>query len=88
MLIGATTENPCFTVNSALVSRSQIFQCEPLSEADIKTLMRRALEDTECLVLSRWDFLAEVHSSPDIAAGVLPVLSRRLREANEELAER
>ena len=48
----------------------------------------RALEDTECLVLSRWDFLAEIRTSPDIAAGILPVLSRRLREADEELAQR
>ncbi|MFQ5494806.1 MAG: replication-associated recombination protein A [Phycisphaerae bacterium] len=47
ILIGATTENPFFTVNSALVSRSQIFQFEPLCERDIKTLMRRALADTE-----------------------------------------
>jgi len=47
ILIGATTENPFFTVNSALVSRSQIFQFEPLSEADIKTLMRRALADCQ-----------------------------------------
>jgi CRP-like cAMP-binding protein len=48
----------------------------------------RALEDTECLVLSRWDFLAELRTSPDIAAGILPILSRRLREADEELAQR
>lgn len=48
----------------------------------------RALEDTECLVLSRWDFLAEIRTSPDIAAGILPILSRRLREADEELAQR
>ena len=45
ILIGATTENPFFTVNSALVSRSQIFQFEPLGEDDIKTLIRRALTD-------------------------------------------
>jgi len=48
ILIGATTENPFFTVNSALVSRSQIFQFEPLSEAHVRTLMRRALADAEC----------------------------------------
>ncbi len=48
----------------------------------------RAVEDSECLVLSRWDFLAEVRSSPDIAAGILPVLSQRLREADAELAQR
>ena len=47
ILIGATTENPFFTVNSALVSRSQIFQFEPLGEDDIVTLIRRALGDAE-----------------------------------------
>ncbi|HPF41255.1 MAG TPA: replication-associated recombination protein A [Phycisphaerae bacterium] len=45
ILIGATTENPFFSVNSALVSRSQIFQFESLSEDDIKALIRRALAD-------------------------------------------
>ena len=44
-LIGATTENPFFAVNSPLVSRSQIFQFQPLSEADIAGLIRRALAD-------------------------------------------
>lgn len=47
ILIGATTENPFFAINSPLVSRSQIFQFEPLSEADVTTLMRRALADDE-----------------------------------------
>ncbi|MDI6858759.1 MAG: cyclic nucleotide-binding domain-containing protein [Dehalococcoidia bacterium] len=40
----------------------------------------RAVMDTECLVLSRWDFLAELRSNPYIAVQMLPVLSRRLRE--------
>ncbi len=46
-LIGATTENPFFYVNSALVSRSQVFQLEPLAPADIEAVLRRALADTE-----------------------------------------
>ncbi len=45
-LVGATTSNPFFAVNSALVSRSQIFQLEPLSPDDIKILLRRALADS------------------------------------------
>ncbi len=45
ILIGATTENPFFSVNAPLVSRSQIFQFEPLSEEDLKLLMQRALTD-------------------------------------------
>jgi len=47
ILIGATTENPFFSVNSPLVSRSQIFQFEPLTNDDLRLLMRRALADEE-----------------------------------------
>jgi putative ATPase len=46
-LIGATTSNPFFAVNGALVSRSQIFQFEPLSPEHIQTLINRALFDTQ-----------------------------------------
>lgn len=46
----------------------------------------RAVEDTECLVLSRWDFLGELRTNPHIAVAMLPILSRRLREADERLA--
>ncbi len=44
-LIGATTHNPFFFVNSPLVSRSQIFELQPLNESDLIELMRRALVD-------------------------------------------
>src|SRR5256714_11255258 len=47
LLIGATTENPFFAVNSPLVSRSQIFQFAALSEDDIRAVVRRALADRE-----------------------------------------
>ncbi|MFH1347351.1 MAG: replication-associated recombination protein A [Candidatus Margulisiibacteriota bacterium] len=47
ILIGATTENPFFYVNSALVSRSNIFEVKPLSTDDLKTLINRALDDKE-----------------------------------------
>jgi putative ATPase len=46
-LVGATTSNPFFAVNSALISRSQVFQFEPLSPDDIKSLLLRALQDAE-----------------------------------------
>ncbi len=46
-LIGATTENPYFEVNGALLSRSNIFELYPLSEEDIKILIHRAVEDTK-----------------------------------------
>jgi putative ATPase len=47
ILIGATTENPFFTINSPLLSRSTIFRFEPLNEGDIVELLRRALGDAE-----------------------------------------
>jgi putative ATPase len=46
-LIGATTSNPFFAVNGALLSRSQIFQFQPLSVEDIVQLLKRALADKE-----------------------------------------
>ncbi len=47
ILLGATTENPFFSVNAPLVSRSQIFQFEPIAPRDIVLLLRRALGDAE-----------------------------------------
>ena len=46
-LIGATTENPYFEVNGALLSRSMIFELKPLETADILELIRRAVYDTD-----------------------------------------
>src|SRR5476651_469591 len=46
-LIGATTHNPFFFVNSPLVSRSQIFELRPLTEEDLYSLLQRALADPE-----------------------------------------
>ncbi|MFQ6048025.1 MAG: AAA family ATPase, partial [Phycisphaerae bacterium] len=47
ILIGATTQNPFFVVNSPLVSRSQIFQFHPLTNQQIKTLLLRSLKDRQ-----------------------------------------
>jgi putative ATPase len=68
ILVGATTQNPFFSIVSALVSRSRVFQFEPLSPDDIKTLVRRAVADRERglgredvhLHADALDFLAEV----------------------------
>src|SRR5437660_2096607 len=46
-LIGATTENPSFEVIAALLSRSRVYVLKPLTEEQIVTLLRRAIEDTE-----------------------------------------
>lgn len=45
ILIGATTENPYFEVNGALISRSNIFELHALSKDDIKTVLKRAVQD-------------------------------------------
>jgi putative ATPase len=68
LLVGATTQNPFFAINSPLLSRSQIFTFEPLSRDDIETLIRRALADGErglgasgaTITDEALDFLAEV----------------------------
>ena len=47
VLIGATTENPSFEVNAALLSRSKVFVLRPLTAADVEAILRRALADAE-----------------------------------------
>ena len=47
LLIGATTENPYFEVNGALISRSRIFELKPLAKEDVAELLRRAVYDKE-----------------------------------------
>jgi putative ATPase len=46
-LIGATTENPSFAINAALLSRARVFRLEPLADEDLRVLLQRALADTE-----------------------------------------
>jgi putative ATPase len=63
-LIGATTENPYFEVNSALLSRARVYELEPLTADQVRVLLDRALERGECGDAARveagaLDFLAE-----------------------------
>lgn len=67
ILIGATTENPYFEVNAALLSRSIIFELHSLSAENIKTLLQRAVSDENGLAVYKakidpdaLDFLAEI----------------------------
>ena len=46
-LVGATTENPYFEVNAALLSRMRVWRLEPLADEDVATVVRRALADTD-----------------------------------------
>ena len=76
ILIGATTENPYFEVNSALLSRSIIFELHPLSKDEIKTLLTRAVYDQERgmgaynaqITEEALDFLADVANGDARAA--------------------
>jgi putative ATPase len=68
ILLGTTTHNPFFAINGPLLSRSQIFSFEPLTREHIRTLIRRALTDTErglgnipvTMTDEALDFLAEL----------------------------
>src|SRR5687767_7330713 len=98
-LVGATTSNPFFAVNSALVSRSQIFEFQALSPEEIKAVLRRALADKE-VGLGKYDvrmqeealeFLAQVSDGDArraLAALEIGVLSAEQRpiEFTRELA--
>jgi putative ATPase len=53
--IGATTENPSFEVNSALLSRAQVYVLKPLSEVELKQLVQRARAQTPVLSQFQWD---------------------------------
>jgi putative ATPase len=54
ILIGATTENPYFEVNKALVSRSRVFQLKPLDETDLRRVVQQALTDGDRGYGKRW----------------------------------
>ncbi|OHB82673.1 MAG: AAA family ATPase [Planctomycetes bacterium RBG_19FT_COMBO_48_8] len=58
ILIGATTENPFFSVNSPLISRSTVFRFEPLGQEDVLQLLKAAISDTE-RGLGKFDIEAE-----------------------------
>jgi putative ATPase len=63
-LIGATTENPYFEVNNALLSRTQIYELRPLTAEQVEGLMRKALDEGEC-------------GDCEVAGDVLPFLAAR-----------
>ena len=65
-LIGATTENPYFEVNSALLSRTQIYEFRPLTDEDIAGLLRRALSDER-----------GIPDPPEVAPDALEMLAAR-----------
>ncbi len=80
ILIGATTENPYFAVNRALVSRSRIFQLKPLTDADLTAIAQQALRDPErgygqrCVEVEPEALTHLVHVANGDARGVLNAL--------------
>ena len=77
-LIGATTENPYFEVNSALLSRCQIYELRPLEPAQVEELLRRALADPERgLPTRRRSTTRRWRCSPTAAAATPGSRSRR-----------
>ena len=66
ILIGATTENPYFEVNKALISRSMVFKLEPLSEEDILEVLKMALERKDGL--GEYNIKIEEHTLKTIAS--------------------
>jgi putative ATPase len=75
--IGATTENPSFEVNAALLSRAQVYVLKPLSDDDLGQLARRAL--TEALTDIRWD-----EAAVDMLVGYADGDARRLLNLLEQ----
>ena len=69
VLVGATTENPSFEVNSPLLSRSLLFRLEALEEEDILAIMKRALADAE-RGMGKLDVQADDDALAHIARGV------------------
>ena len=101
VLVGATTENPSFEVNSALLSRCQVFQLNPLSLENIRTVVQRVLVEDSILQVQQLqvaddvvDFLIKNVSSGDVrgtlntlelAANTCPVNENGERVLTKEL---
>ena len=90
VLIGATTENPSFAVNAALLSRARVFRLEPLADEDLVVLLRRALADAEhglgklSLEVDDDALLAIAHGARGDARRALDVLELSARHASSE----
>lgn len=71
----------------ATLGPSDFFGEMALFEGFPRNASVRAVEDTECLAMTRWDFTAEMKNHPEIAVAMLPVLVRRLREVENRLSD-
>jgi putative ATPase len=82
-LIGATTENPYFEVNSALLSRLQLYELEPLTEADLTTIVRRGVQAVNVTVPDEIVALVVRRSGGD-ARNALNILELAVQTASAE----
>ncbi len=71
----------------ATLGQGDFFGETALLDGYPRTASIRALEDSQCLVMTRWDFLAELKSRPEMAAQLLRTLARRLRQTDARLTE-
>jgi putative ATPase len=87
-LIGATTENPYFELNSALLSRTQLYELEPLSEADLREVVRRGAADLGAELDPELEAFTARRAGGDArtALGILELAVQTARAAGEPLA--
>jgi CRP-like cAMP-binding protein len=71
----------------ATLGPSDFFGEMALFEGFPRSATVRAVEPTECLAMTRWDFMAEMKNHPEIAVGMMPILVRRLRDVEARLSE-
>ncbi len=88
-LIGATTENPYFEVNAALLSRCQVYELEPLSQDELAAIVRRGAEELEANVTDDLVDLIALRAGGDArtALNVLELAWQTAAAAGEKLAE-
>ncbi len=81
---GMDTDNPQL-LNT--LGQGDFFGEMALFEGFPRNATVRAVEDSECLAMTRWDFMAEMKNHPEIAVSMLPVLVRRLRNVEAHVHE-
>jgi CRP/FNR family transcriptional regulator/CRP/FNR family cyclic AMP-dependent transcriptional regulator len=67
------------------LGKGSVFGEMALLDGGPRSVTVKALDDVECLVLSRWDFVAELRTNPQMAVAMLPIISKRLREVEDRL---
>jgi putative ATPase len=85
-LIGATTENPYFELNSALLSRTQLYELEPLGEEELREVVRRGAAELGAALTEELELLVARRAGGD-ARTALSILELAVATAREEDAE-